>query len=372
MLYSQNLLQKYINIKDDIKNIADNLTMKSCEIEEIISREIPKDIVVGKVTEVTKHPDADKLLVCQLDCADKWKFQIVTWWENVAEGYFVPVALPGAYIASIDLKIVPRQMRGLDSNGMICSKNELWIAEDTDEHWIWLMDKDLEMKDEYIGKPLVEVFPWLENKVLDVDNKTLTHRPDLTGHFGIATELNAIYIWTDHIKFNKAKDYMNDFQNQNIFEVLENATKSKRSVISESDKLNTYILLELNDVKVEQSNFFTRLMMMDLWMNPRENWVDFSNIFVSLSGQPIHFFDADKVDGDIIVRHAKEWEKFIDLFEDEHELKSTDLVIADKSKVLALAGVVGGKDSGVTKYTKNILVEIANFDPVCVRKLEQD
>ena len=108
--------------------------------------------------------------------------------------------------------------------------------------------------------------------------------------------------------------------------------------------------------------------MLDMGSVPRNNRVDFSNIFMLISGQPIHFFDADKVDGDVIVRNAKDGEKFVDLFETEHILTPTDIVIADNKKILALAGVVGGLDSGVTESTKNILVEIANFDAVSVRK----
>ncbi|HCB51455.1 TPA: hypothetical protein DEP21_02665 [Patescibacteria group bacterium] len=126
--------------------------------------------------------------------------------------------------------------------------------------------------------------------------------------------------------------------------------------------------MEINNVDIKQTSFFTRLQMIDMGANPKSNWVDFSNLFMLLTGQPIHFFDADKVDGDIIIRNATDGEEFIDLFETNHTLKSTDIVIADKTKILALAGVVGGLNSGVSDTTKNILVEIANFDPVKVRK----
>ena len=108
--------------------------------------------------------------------------------------------------------------------------------------------------------------------------------------------------------------------------------------------------------------------MIDMGALPRSNWVDFSNLFMLVSGQPIHFFDAAKIDGNVTVRNAKNKEKFVDLFGSEHELISTDVVIADDKKVLALAGIVGGLESGVTEGTQNILVEIANFDPVAVRK----
>ncbi|HCY20792.1 TPA: hypothetical protein DIC40_02880 [Patescibacteria group bacterium] len=103
--------------------------------------------------------------------------------------------------------------------------------------------------------------------------------------------------------------------------------------------------MEINTIKIEPLSFFTRLQLLDMGANPRNNWVDFSNLFMLLTGQPIHFFDADKVEGDIIIRNAKDGEEFVDLFETKHILKSTDIVITDKKKILALAGVVGGLDS---------------------------
>lgn len=128
-------------------------------------------------------------------------------------------------------------------------------------------------------------------------------------------------------------------------QILENSTQPERKVVGESDGLNTYLLLHIKNVNIQPASFFARLQMLDLGSNPISNRVDFSNLFMNISGQPIHFFDAEKVDGDIIVRNAKEGEEFIDLFESKHSLKATDIVIADKTKVLALAGVVGGLDS---------------------------
>ena len=371
MYYSLNLLKKYISISDDVKSIADNLTLKTCEIEEIISRRIPKDVVIWKVMQLWKHPEADKLLVTQVDCWPAGQYQIITWWENIKEWFFVPVALPGCYLPEIDLKIEPRQMRWLDSNGMICSKNELWIKEDLEYHRIWLLDEDfVDLTDEDLWKPLAEKYTWLENDILDVDNKTLTNRPDLTGHFGIAVELNSIYstFWPNYLKYNKAADYIKDFEDTNIAELLQNSTKSKKKVLAQSEGVLTYILLEISDVEVKKASFYSRTLLGDLKMNPRNNWVDFSNLFVYLTGQPVHFFDADKLEGNIIVRDAKNGEEFTDLFDNKHILNSQDVVICDEKKILALAGVIGWKSSGVDESTKNIAIEIANFDAVRIRK----
>lgn len=378
MRYSEILLKKFISVDDSPENIADKLILKTCEIEEIENRKISDSIVIWYVNKCYKHPDADKLNVCEVDCGDEWEYQIICGWSNVREWIFVPTALPGTVFEKAGITIEKRNMRWIESNGMICSKQELWINEDIELHSIRDLVEDFDdvnEKDLWIA--LNKKYPWLESYTFDVDNKWLTNRPDLTWHFGTAIELNAMYseiwnvkwkMWNEKISFNKIKDYMKQFTDQNIFEILDNSKKSERKVIWESDSLNTYILLELNNIQIKKSDFFTRLQMIDLWSNPINNRVDFSNLFMNISWQPIHFFDATKVDGDIIIRNANDGEKFVDLFEKEHELKSSDLVIADKKKILALAWVVWGLDSWVNENTKNIIVEIANFDPVSVRK----
>ncbi len=370
MKYTSPLLKKFISINDTPENIAKNLILKTCEIEEVNHRTIAETIVIGYVKSCEKHPDADKLSVCQVNCGAKGDYQIICGGSNVAAWLYVPVALPGTHFPKVWITIEPRKMRGLESNGMICSKEELWILEDMEKHSIWSLTEDLEdISDADLWTALSVKFPRLENRVMEVDNKSLTNRPDLTGHFGAATELHAIYgheKWA--ITFNKIKDYHQQCTPEHIMQILENSTKPERNVVGESEGLNSYILLHLKNIAVHQASFFSRLQTLDLWSKPINNWVDFSNLFMNISGQPIHFFDAEKVDGDIIVRNAKDGEQFKDLFEAEHVLKATDVVIADKKKILALAGVVGGLESWVTDTTKNILVEIANFDPVAVRK----
>ena len=277
--------------------------------------------------------------VCQVDCGDKGSYQILCGASNVAADMFVPVALPGAYLPAIDLKIEKRTLRGLDSNGMICAKAELAISEDTDQPWIWILTEDFDdLLQSDLGVPLAKKYPRLQNRIMDVDNKGLTHRPDLTGHFGLAMELSVMY--SDAGISGNISSLLKNFSDINILELLDSSTSSTRKLISESDALRSYILVDIPAVQVKNSSFFTRLQLLDLGLASRSNWVDFSNLFMVLTGQPVHFFDADKVDGDVIVRYAQDGEKFLDLFEVEHELKSTELVIADRTKILALAGVV--------------------------------
>ena len=366
MHYISNLLKKYINIQDSDENIAYQLSTKTCEIEEVITRKIPTDVLVGYVTKTYKHPDADKLTVCELDCWEN-SYQVCTWATNISQNIFVPVAIPGCYLPAIDLKIEPRKMRWLDSNWMICSKEELGLVEDTD-HWIWVLDKDFELTKDDIWKKLVDIAPWLENTLFDVDNKTITNRPDLTGHIGLAIDLFALYSQNspEKINFSSLKNIMNP--EYDIFEILDNSKKSDLRLNVQSKKCNSYIALSLDNIFIKPSSLYLKTILGDLGLSPRNNFVDFSNYFMYLTSQPVHFFDKEKISWTLTVRQAKNWEKFVDLFDWEHELLETDMVIADDEKILALAWVVWWKDSWVSENTKNIVVEIANFDSIAVRK----
>lgn len=367
MKYSLNLLKHFISINDSVENIADKITLKAVEVEEIIQRKIDKNIVIWKVESAVNHPDSDHMSVCQINCGPRWKFQIVCGASNVQQAKFVAVALEGTEFKEAGIVITPRKLRWVESNGMICSKSELWINEDTENPRIWDLQKDLEVSESDLWISLTDKFPRLDSAIIDVDNKWLTNRPDLTWHFGMAVDLYSMYS-DDKISYNAVKTYFDSLKNTNLIDILDNKEKTKIWLKPECDKLNSYILFELNNLKVEKSSFFTRLNMLDLWSNPISNWVDFSNLFMNITWQPIHFFDADKVKWNIIIRNAVEGEKFVDLFEKEHTLVSSDMVIADDEKILALAWVVWWLDSWVSDSTKNILVEIANFDPVCVRK----
>lgn len=368
MKYSLNLLKHFISINDSIQNIADKITLKTVEVEEIIQRQIDKHIVIWKIMSAENHPDSDHMSVCQVDCGSKWKFQIVCGAANVQWAHYVVAALEWAEFKEAGVTIAPRKLRGVESNGMICSKSELWIPEDTDKPRIWELDKDFDdISDADLWTSLTDKYPRLDSAVIDVDNKWLTNRPDLTGHFGMAIDLYSMYS-DDKISYNAINKYFDELKNTNILELINNKWATKIWLKAETDNVNSYILMELNNVTVRPWQIFSRLHMYDLWSKPISNWVDFSNLFMNITWQPVHFFDADKVKWNIIVRQAREWEKFVDLFEKEHTLQSTDMVIADQEKVLALAWVVWWLDSWITDSTRNILVEIANFDPVCVRK----
>lgn len=373
MKYISSLLNHFISVDDTAENLWNKLTLSTCEIDDLEERKIPEKVVIGYVTEVTKHPNADTLSICQIDCWSHGKFQILTGGENIVANKYVPAAIPGCFLPIPGLQIEPRKMRGEDSNGMICSKQEVWIQEDTDKHWIWLLDEDFDdLTKEDIGKPLAHKYPRLEGWILDIENKGITHRPDLTGHFGLAVEIRALYspyVSKDSvIRYARLPHYIEQLQPTAIDHLLQHADRTNRKIVSQTNKLRSYVLLELRDISVQSSHLFTRLQLLDLWHTSKNNWVDFSNLFMYLTWQPVHFFDADKVAGDIIVREAKDGEVFLDLTGVEHKLSAGDIVIADKDKILALAGIIWGQSSAISDTTKNIIVEIANFDPIQVRK----
>lgn len=369
MKYNSSLIKKYITINDTPEAIAQQLVLKTCEIEDVHIRTIPTSVVIWQVVDLKKHPEADKLHVCSVDCWAAWKYEIICWWTNVIQNILVPVAIPWCYLPAVDITIEPRPLKGIMSHWMICSKQELGINEDIDTHRIWDLKKDFsDIKASDVWTPLVQKYPRLDAYIYEVENKTVTHRPDLTWHFWLATELFAIYGPEKKVGLTTVKKWYKTFRDTPILATLSHSAPAKRNVISKTNDLRSYILLELNDISTKASTFFTRLLLTDLWSHSISNWVDFSNLFMNLTWQPVHFFDADKVDWDIIVRHAKDGELFTDLFDVVHTLTDKDIVITDEKKILALWGIVWGKESWISETTKHILVEIANFDPVAVRK----
>lgn len=366
MKFSTTLLSRYISMKD-MHIAAEHLTRSVCEVEEVITRTLPDLLVVWKVLSIEKHPDADKLVVCQIDCGSHGHFQICTAATNVIQNALVPVSLPWCYLEAIDLKIWARKMRWLDSNGMICAKEELWILEDTELHGIWIMTDDLEFSDTDIWKSLKEVCPWLESTCIDVDNKTLTHRPDLTWHLWIARELYALSHLRDDLSYSFTTIPEKN-NNINIQEMLSHTKQTKKNVDIQTKHVSTYITVELENITIKKSSFSTRVSLLELDQQPKNNRVDISNLFMISTDQPIHFFDADMIKGNITVRQAKEWETCLLLTDKKAILTPDDIVIADDEKILAIAWVMWCKESAVSNTTTNIIAEIASFDPLLVRK----
>lgn len=356
MKFSKNLLSKFVNISDNIEDLCNNLTLKSFEVEWIESRILPELLVIWKCTSVSKHPDADKLNVCQVDCWSHGIFQILTGGENIAADKFVPVALPWCTLPHIWLEILPRKMRGMESNGMICSKWEIGINEDEENHWIWLLEEDFsDLTDADIGKALSEKYPRLADDIFEVKNIAIANRSDLTWHMWLAYEVSAIY--------NQEMVSYGD-----LFAKPELPAWQKTITDQTNWLLRNYHIVEIENAAIKKSNFSIRTMCRDFEVIPRNSRVDYSNISMNISCQPLHFFDKDKIDGDVYISLANDGEEFVDLFGQSHTLTSNDIVIKDNSKTIALAWVMWWLNSSIDENTKNILVEIANFDPIYIRK----
>ncbi len=366
MLFTRTLLENYIKLNDTNSNIGNELTLKSCEIEGIEERTIPQEVVFWLVKEIAAHPDADKLVVCQIDCGEHGIVQICTAAENMIPNYIVPVALPWCFLPKLGFEIGERKMRGVASNGMICAKEELWINEDTDIHGIRNMQGETpNEKDDFsdisasdLGTPITTKYPRLNNVIFDVDNKTLTHRADMTGHMGMARELSSIY----------QTHFAGHIIAETFPTILRTQEDESHDIYAQSDHLRYYSLAKISKIRVVPSDFRTRLLLIDMGLSPRNNRVDISNLFMIETGQPIHCFDASKIEGDIIVRQAEKGETFIDLFDKEHQLETSDMIIADNKKIVALAGVIWSNNSWVDEETTDILVEVANFDPIVARR----
>lgn len=207
--------------------------------------------------------------------------------------------------------------------------------------------------------------------LLDVDNKTINNRPDLTGLLGMAIEMKAIFKSTDRlsvIKHENITHVLEEHSPARTLELLSHATPCVQKSEIKTDKCSIYSTLALSNVSVKKSPFFDRLSLIDSGLSAKNNWVDFSNLFMTIAGQPIHCFDADTIKGTVVVRQAIDGEKFVDLHGVSHDLLAQDIVVADDTGVIALAGVIGGLATSISDSTTNILVEIAHFDPVAVRR----
>ena len=344
MKFSLNWLQKFVDTGNlTPQQIGDSLTKHTCEVEEIIftSKNFER-VFAGKLLSVETHPKSDKLHVGQFDCGEKGKKQIIFGEVFILEiGKIYPVALDGATLAS-GININNSEIKGIKSEGMVCTCPELGMKQ---ERLMNFTEKDL-------GKSLNKIVPEWNDALFDIDNKSLTHRPDLMGHHGMARELSAIF-----------QKPLHAFS----LEVLDNKLPSY-PVDIQTSLCRRFCTAKIENVVVHPSEIRTQARLENLGIRAISNLVDITNIFLTGLGQPMHVFDADKVTGSIIVRLAKEGEKLIALDGEEYELDINDIVIADEQKVLSIAGIMGGLESSVTNETKNILFESANFDAAPIRR----
>ncbi|MBT4209823.1 MAG: phenylalanine--tRNA ligase subunit beta [Candidatus Komeilibacteria bacterium] len=359
MYLSLDWAKDWIKLPKDLetKQLALDFTMAIVEVEEVIERSANlKDIVVAKVSEVTKHPDADRLQVCQVDVGEK-REQIVCGGTNLSKGMLVAVAKVGSRVkwhGEGDLVTMAKtKIRGVESNGMIAAAEEIGLEnlfpQKSDKEILDLSAMKLKVGDE-----LAEALE-LNDTIIDIDNKSINHRPDLWGQYGLARELAAIYKL-------KLKDYPN-------FELKgKNETKLKVTV-EDKDNCFRYLGLAIKNIKVEDSPWWLKKRLEAVGIRPINNIVDVTNYVMYELGQPMHAFDATHIEGaHIKVKQAGKGEKFVTLDGENRKLPEGALMIADAKKYVALAGVMGGQNSEISIDTSEVILESASFRAASVRR----
>ncbi|RCK77361.1 MAG: Phenylalanyl-tRNA synthetase beta chain [Ignavibacteriae bacterium] len=355
MRISLNWLKNYVNIDVSPEVLAEKLTNVGLEVESIdyLGKKYDK-FLVGKILKVDKHPNADKLTVCKVDIGSEI-IDIVCGAPNVAENKLVVVGLVGATIPrnqhdtdSKPFTLKRANIRGIESNGMICSEYELDLGEDKSGILI-LKDEKLKAGtklSDYLG---------LNDVVFEIG--ITPNRPDCLSHLGIAREIAAIF----HVKLKKPKI--------KIKESKELVTFAAKVYIDDIDKCPRYTARVLRNVKVEPSPQWLQNYLNAVGIRPINNIVDVTNYVLMEIGHPLHAFDYDRLKNNTIkVRTAKDGEHFVTLDGKGRELKEGILLICDDEKPVAIAGVMGGVNSEITETTKNILLESAYFLPQSIRR----
>ncbi|NLI61428.1 MAG: phenylalanine--tRNA ligase subunit beta [Clostridiales bacterium] len=351
MLVPIKWLKEYLDLNVSAKELADAMTLTGSNVESIteLAKDI-KNVLVGRITSVAAHPNADKLVVCQVDIGDEI-LQIVTGAPNVKEGQLVPVAVHGASLPG-GIKIKKGKLRGELSQGMMCSVDELGLAEMG--HIDDGVDGILVLDGEYpLGMDIREALE-LADEVIEFE--ITSNRPDCLSMVGIAREA-AVTLKTSY-KLPEVE----------LSKSVGNIQKEAK-VIVEDDKLcPRFCARVVEDIKIEPSPQWMRRRLASAGIRPINNIVDITNYVMLELGQPMHAYDLDKIeDKTIVVRRAKEGETLLTLDKQVRKLTEDMLVIADTEKAIGLAGVMGGYNTEVTAHTRNILLESANFDGGSVR-----
>ncbi len=344
MKVSLNWLNDHLDLSGkSTQELDDLLTFAGIEVEGIEQRggNIDK-VVVAKILESQKHPDADKLTVCKVDDGSGEPLQIVCGAKNYTVGDKVPLAQVGAELSG-GFKIKKGKLRGVESNGMLCSARELEISDD--HEGLMILPEDAP-----VGAPIGSLFD--PDTVFDLE--ITPNRPDCLSHRGVARELGVL-----------TKTAINV---QELDDVPEQKANDDEVRISALEACPLYTARMIRDVKVTESPEWLKTKLEAVGLRPINNVVDITNYVLLEVGQPLHAFDNAKLDGGIHVRAANEGETFLALDGIDYALEPEDLVIADQSKAVAIAGVMGGELTGVTESTTDVLLESAYFNPPNIRR----
>ena len=358
MKVSLNWIRDYVQLPADadLKRLAYDLTMSTVEVEDAV--ELAKQfehMTVGVINAVEQHPNADKLKVCKTDIGGEVK-DIVCGGTNLRTGMKVAVALPGAMCRwhgeGEPVEIKQSKLRGVESYGMICGAAEIGLADlfPTKEEAHIL---DLSGFDAPAGTPLADALD-LNDIILEIDNKSMTNRPDLWGHYGIAREIAALY----DLPMKAFPRFDRGVENTAGFHVT----------VEDTERCPRYLSAQIEGLSVKPAPYEMQSRIWRVGMRPINALVDITNYVMLATGQPTHAFDSDHIAGHIIVRRAGEGEKLLLLNGKELALTADDLVIADDAGVVGLAGVMGGAKDSILPETDKVILEVANFDAKGIRR----
>ena len=359
MKVSLNWIRDYVKLPADadLKKLAFDLTMSTVEVEDTVDLGAAfHDMVVGVINTIEQHPNADKLRVCKTDIGGGDIKDIVCGGSNLREGMKVAVALPGSVCRwhgeGEPVEIKKSKLRGVESYGMICGAVEIGLENlfpSTEEAHIL----DLSDFDAPAGTPLAEALD-LNDIILEIDNKSMTNRPDLWGHYGIAREIAALY----DLPMKEFPHFDRNVENTSGFHVT----------VEDAERCPRYLSAQIEGLSVKPAPYQMQSRIWKVGMRPINALVDITNYVMLATGQPTHAFDSDHIAGHVIVRRAGKGEKLLLLNGKELALSGDDLVIADDAGVVGLAGVMGGAKDSILPETDKVILEVANFDAKGIRR----
>jgi phenylalanyl-tRNA synthetase beta chain len=353
MKFSVNWVREFVDLPENPEEIADLLTRAGVEIKGVETRGAKIDhVIVSQITASSQHPNADRLTVCEVDDGSGVKRRIVCGAKNYKVGDKVPLALPGAKLPN-GTEIRKSKLRGVESEGMLCSAIELGLGSDAAGLLILAPEAT-------IGAPIWDIFP--NDTILDVE--ITPNRGDLLSHFGLAREIAALtnktFVRQAH-RLPSAKPAGGT-----------PALRKDAIQISATRECPFFSARRIDNVKVAPSPQWLRAKIESVGIRSINNVVDISNFVMLELGQPTHAFDAGKLKGDINVRPARESEKFLALDGKTYSLEPHMCVVADQERAVGIGGVMGGEETGVTESTKNILLEAAYFLPASIRRTARE
>ena len=348
MIFSKKFVSDYVDLNEDIKTIADDMTRVGNEYDVARKFILATKLVIGEVVECDMHPESDHLHICKIDVGDE-VLDIVCGAPNMRKGIKVIVAKDGAELPGGVIK--KTTFRGYPSNGMCCSISELGLDKK------FLKEEDVSGIHELPGDaPVGEdalVYMGLDDEIINFE--LTSNRSDLLSVIGMAYEIGAVYdreVHEPNPEYNKVSD---NFQNE-----LE--------VSIDTENVSAFLVGRALNVTIKESPQFIKNRLMACNIRPINNVVDISNYVMLETGQPLHFYDADSVGNFIGVRMASEGENVKTLDGRIRTLSDKDIVICNRDEAVGLAGVMGGFDTEINDNTKNILIESAVFDPASIRK----